>query len=67
MKFSIARLLADKYFKSSNISKSKIEDIVDRIKKEFISVINENDWMDSQTRNISLKKVKQNYKKLLIF
>lgn len=58
MKFPIARLLADKYFKASNLSILKIKDIVERVKTEFVAVINENDWMDPHTRNISLNKVK---------
>lgn len=59
MKFSIARLLANKNpnIRLSKVSKLHIKEIVDNVKKEFVITLNDNDWMDEHTKNISLEKV----------
>jgi hypothetical protein len=57
MKFSIARLLANKYFVRSNTTKLKIKEIVQNVKNEFISILIRNEWLDEKTRNVSLEKI----------
>jgi predicted metalloendopeptidase len=57
MKFTIARLLASKYFIKLNTPKEKIKEIVDNVKNEFILTLKNNEWMDSHTKNVSLDKV----------
>jgi len=57
MKFTIARLLANKYFVRSNTTKQKILEIVSNVKNEFIDILTRNEWLDEKTRMVSLEKI----------
>ena len=61
MKFTIARLLASKYFIKLNAPKEKIKEIVDNVKQQFILTLKNNEWMDSHTKMVSLDKVSFSY------
>ena len=54
MPLIVGRMYVEKYFNVE--TKEKVSDFADNIKKSFVEILNEQQWMDNETKKRALNK-----------